>query len=206
MHFTSISATCFLAKVNRKWWLRATAACMLTYADVCSRMLTYAHVCSRMLTYAHVGESEVVVAGDSRMRAFFWHLVAHTTGTPVAAHLNPTLWHIFTASSPTKKWQANTSSRKKKKTARESAQVRGERLREKEEEEEREEEEEEEEALREVGWCWEGRPRRCAAAQLYVPFFFSLSPIFFSDVMSRGATPLSCTRPPPPLLIYSQAR
>ena len=150
-------------------------------------MLTYADVCSRMLTYADVGESEVVVAGDSRMRAFFWHLVAHTTGTPVAAHINPTLWHIFTASSREKKVHANTSSRKKKKSARESAQVRGdprERLR-----EEEEEEEEEEEALREVGWCWEDRTSRCAAAQPYVPpfsFFLSL-PIFFSLEEQRCA-------------------
>ena len=58
--------------------------------------------------------------------------------------------------------------------------MRDERLRQKDEEEE-EVVVVEEEALREVGWCWEGRPSRCAAAQLYVPppFFFPLSPILF---------------------------
>jgi len=47
------------------------------------------------------GEGTILFVGDSRMRAFFWQVLARMSGRPVAAHINPSLWHIFGARAAT---------------------------------------------------------------------------------------------------------
>lgn len=43
------------------------------------------------------GQHTVLFVGDSRMRAFFWHVLARMSGKAVAAHVNPSQWHLFGA-------------------------------------------------------------------------------------------------------------
>ena len=46
------------------------------------------------------GEHEILFVGDSRMRAFFWHVLARLSNRPVVAHVNSRQWHVFGASGP----------------------------------------------------------------------------------------------------------